>query len=659
MGGINDNSSKRGRWSLRAKLIASFLLIAIMVGGTSLYQLAGTRQISTVFEDLSRQDLQRLVLVKSIDIDMLDLHHALISQQTTDSAKQLTTAEQTRLLQQTRSSVGQQIAEYRSHIDSEDGPKVSQSIDTISTAAASVFNGSETLIALRDKHASAATVNAAQASLTHGQATLEEALDETATLETQQIAAEDAQVNSIVHRNTTTAAGIAIITMLVALLIGAVLSRFLLKALSQLRSGATLVAAGDFSYRLDVNSKDELGQLANAFNQMTTRLRGSYQRLALQSERDETLLESLGEGLIAIDEHGHIVLINTHAISMLDLDPETKLIGKPLTKAFTLYGDEDHPLSEKQWPGIVAMSAGKSVMHVYGYRTKAKVHVLLGVTASPIMLQGKATGAIMVMRDVTKEKEIDRMKTEFISLASHQLRTPLSAIKWFSELLLAGDAGKMSAEQIEFTQNIAGSTERMIQLVNSLLNISRIESGRIIVDPQPTDLKELVDSIVGDLHAKIEERQQNLIVSVHPDMPKIKLDPRLIGQVYMNLLTNAIKYTPKKGEISVFISKKGNDVVSQITDNGYGIPPQQQDRIFQKFFRAENAVKVETDGTGLGLYLIKAIVESSGGKIWFESAENKGTSFWFTLPLSGMKAQKGEVTLEIAASKQRLPEENK
>jgi PAS domain S-box-containing protein len=404
MGGINDNSNKRGRWSLRAKLIASFLLIAIMVGGTSLYQLAGTRQISSVFEDLSRQDLQRLVLVKSIDIDMLDLHHALISEQAANSTKQLTLADQTALLQKTRGIVDDQVVEFRAHIQPEDGAKVTPSINSIDNAATAVFTNSAALIAVRNNHGNAAAIAVAENALARSQAALEESLDETATFETQQIATEDAQVNNIVSRNTTTAAGIAIITMLVALLIGAVLSRFLLKALSQLKSGATLVAAGDFSYRLDVNSKDELGQLAGAFNQMTTRLRGSYQRLALQSERDETLLESLGEGLIAIDEHGHIVLVNPQAIAMLGLDAETKLIGKPLTKAFTLYGDEDHPLSEKQWPGIVAMSSGKSVMHVYGYRTKAKVRVLLGVTASPIMLQGKPTGAIMVMRDVTKEK---------------------------------------------------------------------------------------------------------------------------------------------------------------------------------------------------------------------------------------------------------------
>ncbi|HSW96886.1 MAG TPA: ATP-binding protein [Candidatus Saccharimonadales bacterium] len=455
-------------------------------------------------------------------------------------------------------------------------------------------------------------------------------------------------------------------------------------SLKKLTASVRKIAEGDLKTRVAIVSHDEIGQLGASFNSMAEKLNDSYTNLEqkiqektkelavkvtdledtkratlnlledIQEEKeiaenkkaqDEAIIGSVGEGLIGLDQSGSIILINPVAEQILEI-AAADVVGKPIFDSYHLYDESDAEIIKEKRPVSITLQTGEKISQAYTYIRKDQTKIIISITATPVKQNDVITGVIEVLRDITHEKEVDRMKTEFISLASHQLRTPLSAIKWFSEMLLGGDAGPLTPEQTDFTKNISESTERMVQLVNSLLNISRIESGRIVVDPHPTDLKELVQGVVTDLKAKITERKQNLVISVHGDLPQINLDPRLIRQVYMNLLTNAIKYTPKEGDITVFISKKDDEVISQITDNGYGIPSAQQGRIFQKFFRAQNVAKIETDGTGLGLYLIKAIIESSHGKIWFKSEEGKGTTFWFSLPLSGMEAKKGEVTLD-------------
>jgi PAS domain S-box-containing protein len=368
------------------------------------------------------------------------------------------------------------------------------------------------------------------------------------------------------------------------------------------------------------------------------------EKRSLDLQKFQLAVENASDHIVITDTEG-LVLYANPAVERITGFAPSDIIGKKAGNKDLWGGLMDLPFYQLLWKTI---KSDKKVFagEVNNHRRNGEKYVALASISPVVGKDGSVSYFVGIERDVTKEKEIDRMKTEFISLASHQLRTPLSAMKWFGEMLLHGDAGALTTDQKEMVDNIYTSNERMIELVNSLLNISRIESGRLLVDPKPTDAGALVQDVVKTLKQKFDEKNQTVVVSVHEHLPLVPLDPKLIREVYTNLITNAIKYTPKGGDIQIFVSKNDTDLVSQVTDNGFGIPKSEQERIFQKFFRAQNIVKMETEGTGLGLYLTKSVVESSGGKIWFTSDEGKGTTFFFTIPLVGMTAKKGDVGLE-------------
>lgn len=227
----------------------------------------------------------------------------------------------------------------------------------------------------------------------------------------------------------------------------------------------------------------------------------------------------------------------------------------------------------------------------------------------------------------------DQTKNEFISLASHQLRTPLSATRWTLELLLDKKTGRLNEKQISYLNDIKDSTDRMVALTRALLDASRIEGTKIKLKPQPVDLKFLINDVLMELRPRLEQKKLTL-TSHLPDLPKTNQDIELTSVVYRNIISNAIKYTPPGGKITITVSKEDSHLLTKITDTGVGIAKKDLKRVFHKFFRGKNAVAMEPEGSGLGLYLAKTIIDSSGGRIWFESKLNKGTTFWFTLPLT-------------------------
>lgn len=230
-----------------------------------------------------------------------------------------------------------------------------------------------------------------------------------------------------------------------------------------------------------------------------------------------------------------------------------------------------------------------------------------------------------------KLAQANKMKTEFVSIASHQLRTPLAGMRWSLNLLRDGRCD--AADSAAFLNLIQDSTERMIKLVNDLLDVSRIEMGKNIFRPCQTNLYVLVQKIINNSALFAKANNISLRLEAKETLPNVFTDPEKISLVIQNLLDNAIKYTKNKSEIVVSLQEEGKQIRTMIKDQGVGIPRSQQKHIFQKFFRSDNIMKHQTVGTGLGLFIAKAIVEQSKGKIWFESEEGKGTTFFFTLPI--------------------------
>lgn len=372
------------------------------------------------------------------------------------------------------------------------------------------------------------------------------------------------------------------------------------------------------------------------------------ERLSKEEARVEALIGSIGDGVIACDKDGLITFINKKSEDIFGYS-SAEAVGRSYYEIWRALDNKGAiiPLEERLFYRALKKKEALSIpigSRIYILR-KDGSRIPVAPTVAPVIVNGKVEGAIVVIRDVAKDVEVDRMKTEFLSLVSHQLLTPSGSIKWLSELLLGGDFGALNEKQTKSMRGIYDSNESMIGLVNSLLNVSRIESGRLTVEPKPSNLREVAAAVIAELKNQTENKRQSLVIKSDADLPDISIDPKLIREVYKNLLTNAIKYTPANGSISVDIRKTGNSIVSEVRDSGYGIPEKDKARVFNKFYRGENILSVEKDGNGLGLYLVKQIVDVSGGKIWYESEVNKGTTFWFSLPLAGSSPKSGTVTV--------------
>ena len=370
-------------------------------------------------------------------------------------------------------------------------------------------------------------------------------------------------------------------------------------------------------------------------------------RIVLEDKaQDEAVLFAIGDGLIVTNPQGRITMVN-HAFEKMLGWNKKEVVGHEMYEIVIKEDKYNNQVGNNERLHSKAIATGQQYSSpadsTYFYVRKDKSKFPVSLSVAPIVINNKIMGAVEVFKDITKEKEIEKTKNEFVSVASHQLRTPLSSINWYTEMLVDSKLQGDITENLSYLKEVEKAITRMTLMINDLLNISRLELGTFSVEPEAVNILELTKSIIDELKPKILEKQHNIIGNYDPKVPIIKTDPKLLSMVLQNLLSNAIKYSKPQGKIifSAGITQDQKEIFVSVKDSGYGIPKKDQDKIFSKLFRASNIMKVDTDGNGLGLYIVKSIMEALGGKIWFESEENVGTTFYFTLPIAGSKFKQG------------------
>jgi PAS domain S-box-containing protein len=349
----------------------------------------------------------------------------------------------------------------------------------------------------------------------------------------------------------------------------------------------------------------------------------------VEAAKSQSILEAVADGVIVADADGLIVLFNAAAERILEL-PREEALGRTTSEMLGLYGSQ-----ARDWMEAVARWARQAEMYTAEEYLAAGLEIgdrTVSVHLSPVLMGEEFLGTVSVFRDVTAEVEARRAKTEFVSTVSHELRTPMTSVKGYVELLLMGAVGVLTDDQQHFLSIVRNNTDRLTKLVDDLLDISRIESGRMALSPENVSVGALVDQVLVGMETRAADKGLTVQSDVPPELPQVIADPDRVVQILTNLVVNACYYTPPSGEVTVSVREQDDMVHISVSDTGIGIAPQDQEKIFDRFFRADDAVVQGAPGTGLGLCIVQSLVEMHGGQVWVESEMGEGSTFTFTLP---------------------------
>ena len=407
------------------------------------------------------------------------------------------------------------------------------------------------------------------------------------------------------------------------------LAGFLTRPLSHVMSAVQGIAAGDYEVTVPDRSSDELGLLAGEFNEMTSKLRRyrdmNVESLLAEKTKSEAIIRSIEDGILLVDEEFAIAGINPAAAKSLGTTVE-QARGRHFLELFKDEGlfakvkaSVESGLAPKADEGEDVVTLGEGDGHSYHQFAISPIHAK----------SGRFPGVVLLLRNITRLKELDRLKSEFVMMASHELKTPLTGIGMSIDLLLERARDRISADDRELLTAAQEETRRLKALVNDLLTLAKIESGRIEMDFETLDLQALFGKVAGSMKAQAEDKGIGLAVDPAQDLPKVRVDPNKIAWVLTNLVANAIHSTKAGGSVRISGRRAAPRVFVEVADTGEGIPFELQSRVFDKFVQVGDG---GGQGTGLGLAICREIVHAHGGTIWVDSVPGQGSTFTFTVP---------------------------
>ena len=415
--------------------------------------------------------------------------------------------------------------------------------------------------------------------------------------------------------------------MLQALLIGLAISVFFSILLSKtiilpiqsLTTKAGRIAEGDFGQTIEVRSTDEIGKLTNTFNLMASELKNTLTEIQSEKDKSETILLYMTDGVLAFNMKGELIHINPAAKELLNITDTDEITFD------VLFGDTDISIEK-----VLYLPHFKSAERRIATQTNE-----LNVHFAPFKINDKSSGLIVVIQDITEQERLDRARREFIANVSHELRTPLTTVKSYTETLVdSAKDNNMEADLfLAFLKIINGETDRMTRLVKDLLLLSKLDCGLKDMPKEYFDLSDMIKSMTSRLAFSANEKKQQLIYEPTNALPLYYGNPDRIEQVLINIVTNAIKYTPQNGIVRITTIHMYNSITVKVKDTGIGIPQKDIEHIFERFYRVDKARSREMGGTGLGLAIAKEIVEAHDGTIEIKSKEGSGTEVVITLPL--------------------------